>query len=80
MVSTFLGYLVEGKTKYKDFACFCENTNSEICKENISYKTCSFYTSLHYSYETEKLKIINKKTQEIKVVKYTSFLNPDSIL
>ncbi len=42
MVSKFLGYLVEEKTKYKDFACFYETTNSEICKENTSYKTCKF--------------------------------------
>ncbi len=73
IVSTFLGCLVEEKTKYKDLACFYENTNSEICKENTSYKNCSFYKSLHYSYENLKLKTINTKTQEIKVVKYTSF-------
>jgi hypothetical protein len=53
IVSKFLGCLVEEKTKYKDFACFYDNTNSEIGKENTSYKTCSFYKSLHYSYETK---------------------------
>ncbi len=52
IVSKFLGFLVEEKTKYKDFACFYENTNSEIWKENTSYKTCSFYKSMHFSYET----------------------------
>jgi hypothetical protein len=38
IVSKFLVYRVEEKTKYKDFTCFYENTNSEICEENTSYK------------------------------------------
>jgi hypothetical protein len=36
IVSKFLAYLVEEKTKYKDFSCFSEKTYSEICKENTS--------------------------------------------